>query len=337
MLRRVYGVDLGTSSVKIYSLSKNKEYMEKNMVAIRNGRPIIAVGNDAYEMYEKTPKNIQVNCPIQNGKIANISTMEVGLYSMLRRIENHSPFGSVIYFTVPVDATAVEKRAYYTVANGSMLQNNKVLMVESPLADALGLGISPVDSKGSMIVNIGARSTELSVIAGGKIIISKSFQMGGRQMDEAIVAEIRKEYQLYLGNRTAQRLKVAVGRLNTQGKEVRKVVGIDSVSGLPREEVVTSNVVNKGISACVDEIGREIKLFLERIPPQIAYQIAQEGIYLTGGSTRLPFIESYLSAYAGYSFRLSDLYEMSTIRGLEKMIQDSDQQQWASPIRQRKL
>ena len=160
MLRRVYGVDLGTSSVKIYSLSKNKKYMQKNMVAIRNGRQVIAVGNDAYEMYEKTPRNIQVNCPIQNGKIANISVMEVGLYSLLKKIEPYTPFGAVMYFTVPVDATAIEKRAYFTVANGSMLQNNKVLMVESPIADALAMGISPQESKGSMIVNIGAQSTD---------------------------------------------------------------------------------------------------------------------------------------------------------------------------------
>ena len=108
MLRRVYGVDLGTSSVKIYSLSKDKKYREKNMVAIRSKRQILAVGNDAYEMYEKTPRNIHVDCPIQNGKIANISTMEVGLYLMLKRIESFTPFGSLIYFSVPVDATAIE-------------------------------------------------------------------------------------------------------------------------------------------------------------------------------------------------------------------------------------
>lgn len=337
MLRRVYGVDLGTSSVKIYSLSKNKKYMQKNMVAIRNGRQVIAVGNDAYEMYEKTPRNIQVNCPIQNGKIANISAMEVGLYSLLKKIEPYTPFGAVMYFTVPVDATAIEKRAYFTVANGSMLQNNKVLMVESPIADALAMGISPQESKGSMIVNIGAQSTELSVIAGGKVIISKSLQLGGMKMDEGIISEIRKNYNLHLGRRTAHRLKTAVGRLNTQSKEARKVVGIDSVSGLPREETVSSVVVNEGISSCVDEIAKEIKTFLERTPPQIAYQIAQEGIYLTGGSTRLPFIESYLGNDTGYSFKLSGLYEQCTIQGLEKIIQDSGLQQWASPIRQRKL
>lgn len=337
MLRKVFGVDLGTSSVKIYSLAKNKKYREKNMVAVRNGRQVIAVGNEAYEMYEKTPKSIQVDCPIQNGKIANISTMEVGLYSMLKRIEPYMPFGATFYFSIPVDATAIEKRAYYTVANGTILQNNKVLMVESPLADALALDISMEESRGSMIVNIGAQSTELSVIAGGRIIISKSIPAGGMQIDEAIIAEIRKQYNLQLGMRTAQQLKTSIGRLNTQGKQMRKVVGIDSVSGLPREEVISSTVVNEGIAACTDSIGKEIRVFLERTPPQIAYQIAQEGIHLTGGSTRLPFIESYLGNCTGYSFRLSSHYEMNTIQGLEKIIQDAALQRWAVPIKQRKL
>ncbi len=337
MLRKVYGVDLGTSSVKIYSLSKNKKYREKNMVAIRNERQIVAVGNEAYEMYEKTPRNIQVNCPIQNGKIANISTMEVGLYLMLKRIESYTPFGSLIYFSIPVDATAIEKRAYYTVANGRMLQNNKVMMVESPLADALALGVPIRESKGSMLVNIGAQSTELSVIASGRVIISKSIPIGGMEMDEKIIGEVRKNYNLNIGNRTAHRLKAAMGRLNTQSKEVRKVVGIDSISGLPREEVISSATVNEGISACVDSIGEEIKSFLERTPPQISYQIAQEGIHLTGGSTRIPFIESYLGNCTGYSFQLSELFEMSTIEGLEKIIRDKELQQWASPIKQRKL
>ena len=337
MLRKVYGVDLGTSSVKIYSLSKDKKYREKNMVAIRNKRQIVAVGNEAYEMYEKTPVNIHVDCPIQNGKIANISTMEVGLYLMLKRIESYTPFGSLIYFSIPVDATAVEKRAYYTVANGRMLQNNKVMMVESPLADALALDIPLKPSKGSMLVNIGAQKTELSVIASGRVIISRSIPMGGMQMDEKIIGEVRKNYDLNIGNRTAHRLKAAMGRLNTQSKEVRKVVGIDSISGLPREEVISSSTVNEGISACADVIGAEIKSFLERTPPQIAYQIAQEGIYLAGGTARIPFIESYLGNCTGCSFRLSELFEMSTIEGLKKVIQNKELQYWASPIKQRKL
>ena len=128
-----------------------------------------------------------------------------------------------------------------------------------------------------------------------------------------------------------------MGRLNDQKKEARKVVGIDSVSGLPREEVVSAYVVNEGITNCVNQIAAEMKTFLERTPPQIAYHIAKEGIYLTGGSTRLPYIDNYLASYTGFAFNLSDLYETSAVRGLEKIIRDRDLRKWAQPVKQKKL
>lgn len=169
-----------------------------------------------------------------------------------------------------------------------------------------------------MVVNIGAQSTEFSILTDGKIIISRKIPLGGRQMNESICSEIRKHYNLQIGTRTAKRLKVVMGRLNDQKKEARKVVGIDSVSGLPREEVVSAYVVNEGITNCVNQIAAEMKTFLERTPPQIAYHIAKEGIYLTGGSTRLPYIDNYLASYTGFAFNLSDLYETSAVHGLER-------------------
>lgn len=220
--------------------------------------------------------------------------------------------------------TAVEKRAYYHVANGHWLRKNRVYMVEAPIADALALGITLEDNPGSMVVNIGAQSTQFSIITDGKIIISKKIPIGGRQMNEAICSEIRKRYSLQIGTRTGKRLKLAMGRLNDQKKDARKVVGIDSISGLPREEIISGYVVNAGIMNCVNEIAAEMKTFLERTPPQIAYHISREGIYLTGGSTRLPYIDNYLASYTGFSFRLSQLYETSPVSGLEKIIRNRE-------------
>ena len=156
-------------------------------------------------------------------------------------------------------------------------------------------------------------------------------------MNESICSEIRKHYNLQIGTRTAKRLKVVMGRLNDQKKEARKVVGIDSISGLPREEVVSAYVVNEGITNCVNQIAAEMKTFLERTPPQIAYHIAKEGIYLTGGSTRLPYIDNYLASYTGFAFNLSDLYETSAVHGLEKIIHDRELRRWAQPVKQKKL
>ena len=210
-------------------------------------------------------------------------------------------------------------------------------MVEAPVADALAMGVNLQRNMGSMIVNIGAQSTQFSIISDGKIIIAKKIPVGGRQMNESICSEIRKHYNLQIGTRTAKRLKVVMGRLNDQKKEARKVVGIDSVSGLPREEVVSAYVVNEGITNCVNQIAAEMKTFLERTPPQIAYHIAKEGIYLTGGSTRLPYIDNYLASYTGFAFNLSDLYETSAVHGLEKIIHDRELRRWAQPVKQKKL
>ena len=130
---------------------------------------------------------------------------------------------------------------------------------------------------------------------------------------------------------------MVMGRLSDQKKGVRKVVGIDCISGLPREEVISSYVVNDGIMNCLNEIAAEMKTFLERIPPQISYHIAKQGIYITGGSTRLPYIDQYLASYTGFTFNLSDLYETSAVTGLEKIIRDKDLRKWAVPVTQRKL
>ena len=323
LFEKTYGIDLGSSSVKVYSFFRNKTYIEKNMIASK-GRKIIAMGNEAYEMFEKSPTDIAVASPMTFGMIANLELQEIVLYSMM-------------YFTVPLDMTAVEKRAYFHVANGHWLKKNRVFMVEAPIADAIAMGVNLEDPEGNMIVNIGAQSTEVSIITDGKIIISKKIPLGGRQMNESICSEIRKRYNLQIGTRTAKRLKMVMGRLSDQKKGVRKVVGIDCISGLPREEVISSYVVNDGIMNCLNEIAAEMKTFLERIPPQISYHIAKQGIYITGGSTRLPYIDKYLASYTGFTFNLSELYETSAVTGLEKIIRDKDLRKWAVPITQRKL
>ena len=336
LFEKTYGIDLGSSSVKVYSLFKNKSYMEKNMIASR-GHKIIAVGNEAYEMFEKSPAEVAVCSPMSFGMIANLELQEIVLYSMIRRIDHILGVGSVMFFTVPMDMTAVEKRAYFNVANGYWLRKNRVYMVESPIADALAMGVDLDDPTGNMVVNMGAQSTEMSIITGGRIIISKKIPIGGRQMNESICTEIRKRYNLQLGTRTAKRLKMVMGRLSDQRKGVRKVVGIDCISGLPREEVISSYVVNDGIMNCVNEIASEMKTFLERIPPQISYHIAKQGIYITGGSTRLPYLDKYLASYTGFTFNMSDLYEKSAVSGLEKIIKNKELRKWAMPVKQRKL
>lgn len=337
-LRKKYGIDTGTSTVKIYSHSKDKIYVEKNMIAVREKeRKVLAVGDEAYEMFEKAPSNIHVDSPMAFGMIADIPRMEFVLYTLLNKIEKRCFFGHVIYFAIPMDLSQLEKRAYDIIVNSRRMNKNKVLIVEKPIADAIALGISLENTRGSMIVNIGAQSTELSILANGKVIISKMIPIGGKQMNLAICEEIRRVCQLQIGTRTARRLKVVMGNMNASAEEARKVYGIDSLSGLPREEVISSKIIYEALLKCMTQIGKEIKTFLERTPPQISYEILKEGIHLTGGSTRLANIHVFLAEYTGYGVELSELYEQSTVTGLKKIMNDKKLQKWVQPMKQRKL
>lgn len=324
---KTFGIDLGTSTIKIYSAQKDTIIAEKNMIAIRNETQVLAIGNAAYEMFEKTPTNVYVEFPMAFGKIANINHTEVVLQALLKRAERNSPFGSTLYLTVPTDMSEIERRAYYTIAVGT--RKNKVKTVEKPIADAIALGI-PIDStKGSMIVNIGAQSAEISVIADGRVIISKNVEIGGRQLNEAICNGVRRHYNLHIGTRTAKRLKVSLGYLKTDKREARKIWGIDSISGLPREGIASSVVIHEAIKEPIDTIGEEIKFFLERTPPQIYQSILRQGIYLAGGTTYIPDIDWYLQRATGYRIRLSNFYELCTIYGMKEIMNNKSLHKWA--------
>ena len=336
LFRKVYGVDLGTSTIKVYSYQKDKVYQERNMVAVKDKKRVLAVGDRAYEMFEKAPDEIEVASPMAYG-MADIVKAEVSLYSLIKKIHPYQWFGSVMYFAVPADLTQIEKRAYNSMANGGWLQNNRVRIVEKPIADAIAMDIPIRKTKGSMVVNIGAQSTEISVIADGKVIISKVLKLGGKQIDIEICNEVNRVDRLMIGTRTASRLKTSIGELYSQKEQLRKVIGIDTLSGLPREAVISSETVNGAIIRPITTIGNEIKTFLERTPPQIAYSILKEGIYLAGGSTWIKNIDKFLADHTGYGVCLSEMHETCTIRGIERMIKDKYLQEWAVPVKQRKM
>ncbi|MDO4557313.1 MAG: rod shape-determining protein, partial [Lachnospiraceae bacterium] len=246
-LQKVYGIDSGCGNFKFYSQFKNNIYMEKNMIAVRKDRKVIAVGDNAYEMYEKTPSNIQVASPMSAGLIADVPRMEFILYHLINKNDRIPFWGGAFYFAIPMNLSHLEQRTYDTVTNGGRMHNNRVFMVEKPIADAIALDISVEKTKGSMIVNIGDQSTELSILSAGKVIINKTLPIGGMQMNQAICEGIRKNYKLQIGNRTANRLKLVMGNLGGKTIEARKVYGIDSLSGLPREEIITAQIIQEAL------------------------------------------------------------------------------------------
>lgn len=329
MFNHVYGIDLGSNMIKIYSQKNDEILKEKNMIAIRNKEDILAVGDEAYEMFEKNPGNVEVSSPMSGGMIANISQLEIVLQLLLEKTGRSVGHHPVIYFAVPVDMTEIEKRAYYAVAQSGKFKKSKVLLVERPIVDALALGIPIIKTKGSMIVNIGAAATEVSVIADSRVIISKLIPLGGDHFSQDILTNIRRRNNFFVSLRTAGRLKVSLADLKQEKKLARKIVGMDCISGLPRERIVTSATINESILASVKGIAAEIKTFLERTPPQIHKVILSEGIYLTGGSSRIPNIDRVLSEQIGCPILLSKYYDLCTVYGLKEFVTHDALHHWA--------
>lgn len=332
----VYGIDLGSNMIKIYSQKNDEILKERNMIAIRNKEDILAVGDDAYEMYEKNPANITVSSPMSNGMIANIGHLEILLHNLLEKTSRNSGSHPVIYFAVPVDMTEIEKRAYYSVAQSGRFRKSKVLLVERPVADAFALGLPIIKTRGSMIVNIGAATTEISVIADSRVIISKIIPLGGDHFNQEILNNIRRRNNFFVSLRTAGRLKTSLADLKQERKLARKIVGVDCVSGLPRERIVTSTTINESILSSVKEIAEEIRTFLDRTPPQIHKVILAEGIYLTGGSTRIPYIAQVISRQIGCPILLSQYYDLCTVYGLKEIITHDALHHWAFTPKKRK-
>lgn len=332
----VFGVDLGTSSIKIFSLKKNEITVEKNMIAIRNHNQVLAAGNDAYEMFEKTPADVAVSYPVSYGSIADINHVEVVLHTVLRKMDRYIGYGPVIYFSVPMNMSEIERRAYYAVAHAGTLKKPRVYLVERPICDAIALGIPINRTRGSMIVNIGAQSTEISIIANEQVIISKTIHIGGKQLNESICDIVRRKNNLLIGKRTARRLKVAIANMSGELREARKIVGVNTLSGIPRESIVSASLIYEAIREPLHNVAVELKTFIERIPPQIAASVLAEGVYLTGGTTRIPGLDRYMEDYTGYPIRLSSYYELCTIKGLEELITHKTLHGWARSIKEKR-
>ena len=325
----VYGVDMGTGTVKIYDRNKDSITKEVNMIAVRNGDSVMAVGNDAYAIYEKTPENIDIISPMSNGRINDVLMMEAVLHTLLGRTGGYAGYRPILYFSVPVAMTEIERRAYSTIAQKGRFRHSQVYLVEKPIADALALGIPLHHTRGSMIINIGAQSTEVSFLADERVIISRMISIGGQTFTSAIVEGIRRKNSFIISQHTAQRLKLTLTNLEKDLNEGCKVNGIDLDSGLPRNGVVTSYNVTASVTAQMQKIADEIRRIMERIPPQIRASVLKEGIYVTGGSTHIAGIVPFLEEALDCPVILSKYYDLSTVCGLKELITHPELQHWA--------
>ena len=202
-MANIFGIDLGTSNIKIYNRDEDGLTVEKNMIAIENKTNVFAYGNSAYDMYEKAPDKIKISYPLNSGVIADIEHMEtlVKLFITDQMKGNVKP--CEVYIAVPKDVTEVERRAFHDLINDAGIKAKKIMMVKKPLADGLGMNVDVMNSQGVLVVNVGYDTTEISILSLRGIVVSKLIKVGGKKFDESIRNVIRKEFGLLIGEKTS--------------------------------------------------------------------------------------------------------------------------------------
>jgi len=326
-----FGIDLGTGNIKIYSNIDGMILNEKNMIAIKNRSMLFSYGNAAYEMYEKAPSNIVVSRPVNNGVIADIQNMQTLLRNFVNDISEGNLRPADYYISVPTDITEVEKRAFFDLVKDANVKSRKIMIVEKAIADGLGLDIDVKNSQGIMIVNIGFDTTEISILSLGGIVLSRLIKTGGKKLDECIRNIIRKEYNLMIGSKTAERVKIALGELEETGEDAI-VYGRDIVTGLPVERSIPLILLRKAMKEQFETIIDNIKVILERTPPELGADIYRKGLYLTGGVARVSHLNELIAQGTGLRVNLADNATESVACGLAKVIQNDEYKSLAYSI-----
>ena len=303
----VYGIDIGTSNFKMFSKDKDKILNEKNIIAIANKTEIFAFGDEAFEMYEKAPDNIVVSYPVKFGVIADIENMQTLLEKFTeKQSESKKLTGpSEFYIAVPTDITEVEKRAFYEIVVDAKVKAKNVYIVDKPVADAIGAGI-----------DVTAATTEISVLSLGGIVLSKSVKIGGNKLDDSIITTVRKYYNLVIGSKTAENLKKQLGSAVQVDESFAKGFGRNIVSGLPVCVDISSDIIYNAIVDPLHSIMDSIKVILERTPPELAADIINMGIYVTGGTSNISNLERFIKEETNLNVNIVENPSESVVRGL---------------------
>ncbi len=323
MSSKVFGIDFGTDSIKIYRKGEGIIYDQKTVIATKNKKTVIAIGNEAYEMNGKVPDSITVEFPIKAGVIASfdkmLSLLNCIFLDLTREFGKFK--GSKFYIAIPADITEVEKKAFYDLVDSTFIRPKKINLIDKPIADALGAGVDINTCQGTMIVDIGADTTEISVISLGGTVLTKLLPVGGNHFDDAIISGVRRKYNLLIGQKTAETCKKKVASLNNIEKSVN-IYGRDVVTGLPRERSVSSELVKPAIEEQLNTIIDNIKMILERTPPEISADIYEKGIYLVGGTSKIPGLDECISKAINLKVHVTPDSSDAVIKGLAEIMED---------------
>lgn len=323
MAASAYGIDLGTCNIKIYAKGDDHIFRAKNMIAIENKNYLFAYGDDAFDMYEKAPSNISITYPLSNGVIADIKNMQTLVKCFITDLCKGNVKAAEYVIAVPTDVTEVEKRAFYELIKNANVKAKKIMVVEKAIACGLGQDIDVKNSQGVLVVDIGFDTTEISILSLGGIVLSKLIKVGGQKFDDAIRNIIRREYSLIIGGKTAEKVKMSLGELVE--KDTGAIVyGRDIVTGLPVEREIPATLVDEALKEHFDMIIDNIKVILERTPPELAADIYRHGIYLTGGASQVNHLDELLGRGTGLKVNMAENPLESVAIGLSKVLKDEN-------------
>jgi rod shape-determining protein MreB len=321
-------IDLGTANTLVYVKGRNIVLNEPSVVAIakvKDKKHVLAVGEEAKQMLGATPGNIEAIRPLRDGVIADFEIAEDMIKYFIRKVHNRRSFASpLVVICVPSGSTAVERRAIQESAEAAGAR--KVFLVEEPMAAAIGAGLPVTEPTGSMVVDIGGGTTEVAVLSLGGIVYAQSVRVGGDKMDQAIIAYIRRTHNLLVGERSAERIKEAIGSAcppeEGEGRTM-EIKGRDLMNGVPKELIISERQIAESLAEPISQIIEAVKSALEHTAPELAADIVDKGIVLTGGGALLTNMDYVLRNATGLPVSIAEdalsCVAMGTGRILEEM------------------
>lgn len=303
------GIDLGTANVLVYVNGKGIVVKEPSVVAIdKTNNSVLAVGNEARKMIGRTPGNIVAIRPLKDGVIYDYNTTEKMLTYYVNKVVDKKGFSRFfmprIMVCVPTGVTEVEKRAVEEATRQAGARD--VFIIEEPIAAAIGAGLDISRPEGNMIIDIGGGTTDIAVISLGGAVVSESIRIGGDKFDEYIVNYIRKKYNLLIGDRTAEKVKINIGcAFPKDEKSIMDISGRNLITGLPQKITIDSNEILEALEEGLNQIILAVRLVLENTPPELASDISESGIIMTGGGSLLYGLDKKIEEVTGIKVKIA--------------------------------
>ncbi len=323
LLSNDIGIDLGTATTLVYVKGEGIVIREPSVVAIERGTThVVAVGSEAKRMLGRTPGNIVAIRPMKDGVITDFEITEAMLRYFIRRVRRgRFQLNPRIVIAIPSGITEVERRAVKESAEHA--GGRDVFLIEEPMAAAIGVGLPIQEPIGNMIIDIGGGTTEIAVISLAGIVFAKSIRIGGDEMDEAIIEYLKKTYNLMIGERTAEDIKMKIGSAYPLEEEMTlEVKGRDLIAGLPKTVTVTSDEVREALQEPVRAILESAKISLERTPPELSADLIEHGIVMAGGGSLLRGLDKLISEETGLPVHIADDPLTAVANGTGKVLDE---------------